>query len=316
MTKTEPDADAPDLDGMPIGAAADVVVDPESSPDEVRETLAIVAEDGTVRRAAVDDAVANASKVVATAETRVELAFDKLDSAREAAAPVADLDVVSARVDDFDARLNAVADRADDLGDALESVLGMKSDGDLYEVARRIRRVTSAAAQIQRAADDVQFELDSFEEWLTDPDRRVEELTADLDAISESTDELDGISDIVAVDDTDPDRETARVWAAAMVRHRIVSLMIEDLRAELTALRTWNERGGDAPLSEVEPRLGEVQANHEAVGERLNACAEPEWTERFDDRLSGLDEALDAMEPPVSWAEVEAVAEEHRPTIE
>ncbi|WP_144926994.1 halo transducer protein [Halorubrum salsamenti] len=316
MTEAESDDDAAKLDGLPVErAAASVTVD-EANSDEIRETLAIVARDGVVRRAAVDDAVANASMVATTAETRVELAGEKLDSAREAAAPVSGRDLVSARVDTFDARLDAIEDRADELGDAIQEALAMKAGGDLFEIARRIRRVTSAATEIQRAADDLQFELDSFEEWLTDADRRVEELTADLDALAESVGELDDVAETLAVDDRDPGSETARTWAAAMVRHRVASLMIADLRAELAALRTWAERDGGAPPSDIEPRLDEIQASHDAVGAQLTANADPKWTARFDDQLTALDEALEAMEPPVAWTEVEAVVEEHRPAIE
>lgn len=312
----ESDGDWPDFDGLPVEKAADIVVDTERDSDEVRETLAIVAQDGTIRRAAVDDAVANASMVVTTAETRVELAAKKLDTLRETATPVSDLDLVSARIDNFDARLTTIEDRADDFGDAIQEVLGMKEDGDLYEIARRIKRVTSAAIEVQRAADEFQLEIDSFEEWLTDADRRVEELTADLDALAESVDELDDIAGTLVVDDCDPESETAQTWVAATVRHRVVSLMIADLRAELAALRTWAEREGGTPPSEIEPRIDEIQTSHETVGEQLTAGAEPEWVERFNDQLTALDEALKAMEPPIPWTEVEAVAEEHHPSIE
>jgi archaellum component FlaC len=316
MTEAESDDDSVSLDGLPVERAATSVTGAEEHSDEVRETLAIVAQDSIVRRTAVDDAVANASMVVATAETRVELAADKLESARATAAPVSDLDLVAARVDRFDARLTAIEDRAENLGDAIQEVLAMKEDGDLYEIARRIRRVTNAATEVQRDADDLQFELDSFEEWLGDADRRIEALTADLDALAESVDELDDIAETLAGDHGDPEREPARTWATATVRHRVVALMIADLQAELETLRIWAERVGETPPSDIDHRIEAAQTNHEAVGERLTAYAEPAWIDRFDDRLTALDEALEEMEPPVPWGEVEAVAERHRPAIE
>jgi len=316
MTAMSDDEPA-DLDGVSVERAA-AVVDDEGDVGEARETLAIVSRDGVVRRAAVDDAVANASMVVTTAETRTELAAEKLDGARETAAPVADLEPVAARIDDFDARLDGVESRADGLGDAVQEVLDMKADGGLYEIARRIGRVTNAATEVQRAADDLQFDIDSFEAWLADADRRVEELAADVDALAESVDELDAAAESLAVAEADAEseRDAASSWAAATVRHRVASLLIADVRAELAALRTWAEREGDAPPSGIGPRLDEIRARHEAVGERLAARADPEWTARFGDRLAALDEALDAMEPPVAWAEVEAVVEEHRPAVD
>ncbi|OYR39627.1 halo transducer protein [Halorubrum sp. Hd13] len=316
MTET-PDGEPADLDGASVERAA-AVVDDGGGAGETRETLAIVARDGVVRRAAVDDAVANASLVVTTAETRTEFAAGKLDGAREAAAPVADLAPVSGRLDDFDARLADVESRADDLGDAVQEVLDMKGDGDLYEIARRVKRVTTAATEVQRAADDLQFEIDSFEGWLADSDRRVEELDADVDALAASVDELDAAVESLDADGeaAGSERGAAARWAAATVRHRVASLLIADVRAELAALRTWAEREGDAPPSGIGPRLDEVRARHETAGERLAARAEPEWTARFGDRLAALDEALDSMEPPVPWAEVEAVVEEYRPAID
>ncbi|ELZ36358.1 halo transducer protein [Halorubrum saccharovorum DSM 1137] len=316
MTDTEHGDGPSDLDGMSIDRAVDIVDDDERNSSEVRETLAIVARDGTVRREAVDDALANASMVVTTAETRVELAAEKLDDARETADPVSDMALVSARTDDFEARLDRIEDRADDLGNAVQEVLAMKDEGDLYEIARRIKRVTNAASEVQRIADDFQLEIEAFGEWLADADRRAEELAGDVEALAESVNELDAIAETLAVGDEGPEGEAANRWAAAMVRHRVASLMIADLRAELAALRTWAERESERSPSDIEPRLDEVQASHEAVGERLVARAEPEWTARFDDRLTALDAELEAMEPPVAWAAVEAVVADHQPAVE
>jgi chromosome segregation ATPase len=325
---TEADADDTELDGLSIERAVDIVGTADTDPDELRETLAIVAEDGVVSRAAVDDALANASMVVTTAETRVELAGDKLDNARAAAPSTSDLAFVSDRVDNFDTRLTHIETRADDLGEALQEVVSMKENGDLYEIARRIRRLTNAATEVQQAADDLQLELDTFEAWLTDADRRVDELTADIDALADSmsdladvVDQLENSDDSDADDDgedaeSDPESETASRWAAAMVRHRVLSLMLTDLRAELTAVQTWAERENVTSPSEIEPRLDEIQDSHTALGERLTACADPEWTARFDEQLTALDEALTEMEPPVVWADVDAVVAEHRPAIE
>jgi len=101
-----------------------------------------------------------------------------------------------------------------------------------------------------------------------------------------------------------------------MVRHRVVSLMITDLRAELAAVRTWAEREDATRSSDIEPWLDEIQTTHEAIGDRLTALADPEWTARFEDQLTALDAALEEMEPPVVWADVDAVVSEHRPAVE
>lgn len=316
MTETERGDSRTDLDGLSVGQAVDIVVDDKDDPGTVRETLAIVAQDGVVRRTSVDDALANASKVVTTAETRVELAGNKLNDVREVAASVPDLDLVSARIDVFVERHDIIKTRGDELGQTVQEILEMRDHGGLYEIAQRIRHLTNAATEVQRAADDLQFDLDSFEAWLTDANRRIEELTADIDAVAESVDELGDVVDSIEIDDVSAGNDAARTWAAATVRHRVVSLMITDLRAELTALRTWAEREGDTPPSNVEPRLDEIRDRHEAVGERLTARAKPEWRTRYGDQLTAVDEVLEGTGPPVSWSDVEAAVEEHRPIEE
>jgi len=69
MTETERGDSRTDLDGLSVEQAVDIVVDGKDDPGTVRETLAIVSQDGVVRRTGVDDALANASKVVTTAST-------------------------------------------------------------------------------------------------------------------------------------------------------------------------------------------------------------------------------------------------------
>ncbi|GAB3411713.1 hypothetical protein GCM10027435_03660 [Haloparvum alkalitolerans] len=305
-----------DLDGLSVDAAVDAVDDERTDPGRVRETLAIVARDGTVRRTAVDDALANASKVVTTAETRTELAARKLSEAREDADPVLDLGPVSSRVDGFAARLDAIEDRTDELGDDVQAILARKDDGDLYRIARRIRSVTGAANEAQRAADDLQLELDSFREWLTDADRREAAFADDVDAVADALDGLDATaSEIAAAGEAPEGNERGRRWLAATIRHRVLSLMIADLRAELSALRAWAEREGVDPPSGVDARIDELAARHDAVGDRLEGCASPALAERFDDRLTAVEAALADLEPPVDWSEVEAVVAEHRPDV-
>jgi len=327
MTMTASSDRTATLDGLSVDQAVDIVVDETADPDTVRETLAIAAQDGVVCRAGVDDALANASKVVMTAETRVEFAGNKLDEIREVAASVPEFDLVSARLSEFADRLEAIESQADELGDAVQDALDLKAEGELYTAAQRIRQLTNAATEVQRAADDFQFELDSVESWLTDADRRAKELVADVDAVAESIAELDAAVDSIERDDGvsesdnggserddgGSDSEAAHTWAAATVRHRVVSLLIADLRAELSTLRTWAERVDEAPPSGIESRIDDLQASHEALGERLDTCADPAWSTRFDEQLAALDEELAEIEPPVSWLDVEAIVKEHHP---
>ncbi|WP_435365112.1 hypothetical protein [Haloarchaeobius sp. DYHT-AS-18] len=71
------DTGTDDLAGLSVEDAAEVVLDRDESRDrdDVERTLQLVADDGVVTCEAVDDALGRVSKVVATPETRVELAL-------------------------------------------------------------------------------------------------------------------------------------------------------------------------------------------------------------------------------------------------
>ncbi|ELZ02132.1 hypothetical protein [Natrialba aegyptia] len=303
------------LDGLSLEAAVTVVDEPAES-DTIRETLAIVAEDGIIRRTAVDDALATASKVVTTAETRTELAATSLEHVRDTAEPVSDLDLVTNRLNPFETRLEIIEDRTTDLGDRIQIIINHKNDGDLYDLAREIRRVTATANEIQRAADNLQLELETFEEWLEDPDHRVAELVDDIDAFEQSLDELDSVATDLAADDTELEDDAAVVWVQGTIQHRVTALMVDDIQYELATLREWADReGADRPAG-VDQRLDDLETHHDALGERFANCAESPWYERFGDRVEDIDDALGEMEPPVAWNEVEAVIKEHQPSGE
>jgi hypothetical protein len=303
------------LDGLSLEAAVGAVVEDPTDSDAVREALAVVAEDGVVSRAAVDDAVGNATRAAATAEKRAELAATKLADVRTMAEPVSDLDVVAARLGSFDARLDRIEERLDTLDERLRRVVEHRNAANLYALGLEIRRVVATAEELGRAADEFQFDLDDFGTWLDDPGHRAEELVADADALAASLEELEGAVDALAADGTEPD-DPAAEWAEASIRHRVTGLLAADLRAELATLRAWADREGAERPPDVEPRLDELASRREAVGERLAALADPAWRERFGDRLRGLERTVGTMEPPVAWGELEAVMERYRPDTE
>lgn len=303
------------LDGLSLEAAVSAVVEDPTDSDAVRETLAVVAEDGVVSRAAVDDAVGNATRAAATAEKRAELAATKLADVRTMAEPVSDLDVVAARLGSFDARLDRIEERLATLDERLRRVVEHRNAANLYALGLEIQRATTAAEEIGRAADEFQFDLDDFGTWLDDPDHRAEELVADADALAASLEELEGAVDALAADGTEPD-DPAAEWAEASIRHRVTGPLLSDLRTELTALRAWADREGAEGPPDIEPRLDELASRREAVGERLAALADPDWRDRFGDRLQALERTIETIEPPVAWGELEALMERHRPDTE
>lgn len=314
------------LEGRSLDEAVDVVTarEGEHDPAEVRRALSYVTDDGVVTAAAVDDAFGELSTVVSTPETRTELARIAFADATEAAEPVDDVDVVRARLDRFEERLERLEAHVPELGRDLQALV-RDDEADLYEVGVDVQRLTAAANRAQGAADELQVDLEEFERWVGNAAVRYDEFAGELDALDDALDELARAVDAVpkrttgdgAADDTDP----ALVWVDASLRHRAIELLFSDLRTELDALREWPASGDErAPdggrAAELDGRLDDLETRWRALGDRLAAVARPAWHERYDDVIAGFDAAVDGLEPPLDWREVQAALDGHRSRID
>jgi chromosome segregation ATPase len=304
--------------GLPLNDAVDAVVARSDSdpPEMVRRALSSVETDGVVTWDGVDAALAHLSKVVSTPETRAELAAIELDDAREAAEPVADVDVVRTRLAAFESRLDAVEARVDELGADLQSLVGDDSTG-LYETAVEIHELTVAANRTQQAADELQVDLEAFQRWLADADERRASFEEELDALAESLADLSTTVDelAVAIEESDSTSGPAVAWFDALLRHRALAPLFADLQAELDSLRAWDERdGGDTAddLDALATRLDDLRDRWAASVDRLDGLARPAWHDRFDGRLSAFEAELDGVEPPVDWGAVSAALDDAR----
>jgi hypothetical protein len=291
------------LYGLSVEAAVEVA--DGDDPEAVRAALERVADDGVVTVAGVEDAVGDLAGAVSTAETRAELASVALADARETAAPVAHLDAVAGRLDRFASRVGDVEDAVEDLHAALDRLLDGDDAPDPLATGETVRDCARRATRVQTVANELQFDLDDFETWLSDPDVRHDELAGDVGAVDEF---LDALSD----DATALDGEAR--WFDATLRHRVAGLLLADLRADLSDLRTWP--GADRPVSvgATVERLDAVEDRHAAIGDCLDAAAaDAGWPDRFADRLDAAIAALDAHDPPVDWGAVESALADRRP---
>ncbi|WP_436925598.1 halo transducer protein [Halosimplex amylolyticum] len=331
--------DGASLDGLALDEAVERVLarEGERDPGTVRTALEYVVEDGVVSGAAVEEALKATSKLVATAETRTELARIALDDAREAAEPVADLPTVAARLDRFEAEVTAVEERAAALGEAVQSVVEDREDPDArFAVADGIRQIEARSRAVQRDADDLQFDLEEFERWLDSHDARVSTLAEDVDALASSLDALaEAVDDLAAGiegpgggpadGDANGDADgsgagVARAWFDATLRVGVIGLTVDDLRAELGDLRTWADREDEAAsdtapdggLADLDARLADIEARGVALDDRLDDLATPDWRDRFGDRIDGFERDLDDLAPPVEWRAVERALETRR----
>ena len=333
MSQNDGRGDVDSIDGMPIADAVDEIVgrDAARDPEVVRATLDRVAEDRVVSDDAVDDELAEASKVVSTAETRTELAGIALSDARTEAASGSDLDSVAARLDAFESRLKPIEERATRLGSDLETLVERAGEGEpIYEIASGIRRLTADANAVQQTADELKLDLERFERWAANPNARLREVQTDVDAVESSLDQLATAADEVVPsagrDTTEPKETTTSdviaagiTWADLRLRHRVLALLLADVRAELADLGTWADRecvDDEGRLDEIEDRLADLDTRLAELGDHFDDIARPEWTVRFGDRLAAFETATDDLEPPLDWGEIQTAFDEHRPKAE
>jgi len=293
--------------GTPVEALAERLGD---DAEDARRALDRIAEDGAVTEAAVTDAVTDAAGAVSTVENRTDRAALLLDELRDAADPVADVGAVAGRLDRFEDRLADLQADLAALQSDLVSVRDRTAGRGPLALARAIRDVKTRANRAHRSADELGADVESAEAWLDDPAVRYDEFDADVDALDAFVG--DAAEDAAALADgaaTDP----ADLWADAVLRHRVVGLLLADLRAELDDLQALP--GGSAPdrAAAAADRLDALADRREDLGDRLDDAADPAWRDRHGDRLRAAAAAFDARDPPVDWGAVHAALDEHRP---
>lgn len=304
-----------DLSGQPLTEAVETVV-AGSDRDEktVQTTLERVASDGVVSVEAFEDTVSEVSKVVSTAETRTELARIALTDAQEAAADVLELDIVRVRLASFENDVDAVEGALADLQADLRGFLDRDSDRVTYDAVRDLRSIRATATDVQGWADEIQVDLEDFERWLGSPTHRVHILSQHVDDLETAVETL-----AATAADLSETADDGVAWANATIQHAALTLFVADLRSELHTVRTWPGREETAPAGDV-PEWDDISARITALEDRLISIEttledtrKPAWRERYGDAVRATEQALDGVEPPVDWAEVEATVNEHRP---
>ena len=295
----------------PIDEVVDAVADrTDEEPESIRTWLDPLTDDGRVSPAAIESSVTDVAQVLATAETRVDLATRTHDEATEAAAAAPNLDVVGVRRRAFGERLDDLRADVEALGDELRSARsGLDSPVGVYRAAVDLHEITTDAQDIVRVAHDLETELEAFEAWLSSANRRHDALVDEVEAAEESAESVgDAVAALREADEPDPQRRFD-----AAVQTRVLDLVVADLRAEADDLRAWAERDGVDFPDGVDERIDDLAA---AVDDSAAALAEaPAWDDRFAERLDALDAELEAVEPPVAWARVDETVAEARTAL-
>lgn len=347
MGDTDEGQSADPVLGMDLDGAVERVRGRESAadPESVRPALERVAQDEVVSRTGIGSALGEAAQHVATPENRLELAGGALDAAREAAEPADDLDAVQSRLEAFDARYRDLEEKVDELGSRLDRLVERgRQPENVYDLARSIGDLTWEVRDVHGSIEELRADLESFEAWAKDPGARFRELDGDaehvadlLDGLAGTIDEINAAAegsegdgeggDLGAAEDDDSAGESdlALAWADAALRRRVIGLLVSDLRAELSGLRTWADREGETPRrsengdtagpGEIDARIDDLRSRERALGERLETLARPRWRERFGERIAAFETDLDSFDPPIQWGRVQETLEEHRATV-
>lgn len=293
--------------GRPVEDLAAAVDDRD--PEEVHEALDPITVDGVVTTTAIESAVSDTSMVAATAETRTELAGIAYAEAAEAAAPVDDIDIVAARLDEYADRLDAVETRVAGLTEELPTPVEQLNDpGAVYDLAVQLRDVATRAQGITRTADDLSLDLEAFESWLDTPARRYDEFAEDVALVDESLTDLCAAVDAIPAESEDP----AADWADAAMRARVLDLLVADLRTELEVLRSWADRADEPFRTVLEDDVAAVEERVEELNETLAARGTSDWREQYEAQLSALGRELEQFETPVDWERVQETLDQRR----
>jgi archaellum component FlaC len=340
-----------EMDGLSAEEAVDRILERDDSleRDAVRKRIKYVTSDGVVCREGIDDGLTEAAEIVSSPENRIDLGRREFETAVERAEPVADLLVVASRLEEFEERLLALKEEVDRLGPELNELFNewLEEPDDVYAMADGLHQHATRGRRMHRLVDELIVDLESFQEWLGDEDVRIQELEEDVESVDESladleaaladfegpgangrgTDEGDG-GDTTGAEATGDeagdaagdggDPEPVFVWVDALLRHRLVGLLIDDLETELGGLRTWADRegsGSDDQWDRLAEQTAGVRDRWSELEGRIDAAARPDWRDRFGERLAAFESDLDVFDPPVDWGEVQLTLEEHRAEI-
>lgn len=284
-----------ELDGLPLDAAVERV---DGDDGAAESALRLAAENGVVRWDALEDELATVSKVVATPETRLELATAAVADARAAADGLAEEPVVARRLDALDDRLASVDDDVTALASDLRDIAARTGEpGELYAVAADLQSLRRRANEQQTAADELIDDAETVERWLGSAEQRRREFDSDLDALATTVDSTE--SALARAEEGDD----AAVEAAAS--HVVSGLLVADLRTELGTLREWpGEDGNGVDWGEAADRLAELETRREELDGRVDAVA--------GGTLADLDAAVGDPEPPIEWERVRAAVDGYR----
>jgi len=235
---------------------------------------------------------------------------------------VADLDPeeqannqVQSRVEEYEGEFDRLRDELDAAADLLaETPREPASPTAIYDAAVDLRRCAGTTHEVGHALHHLSDEVDIFETWLHDPERRLEEFD---DEISGSEQYLENTEALLERVESGQSPEPFDAWLAAYHLQQVMDVVFTELRADVSELESWLDgQDGDYgdDVADLRDRLDALATRHEACSRRLDEAADA--IDDFESKRAGvagsLDQfegALSGLEPPVDWATVEQLVQ-------
>lgn len=292
----------------------------EKRDDGVDESVLSAIEDRAEEGRVTPDAMADWHHECAEERESTAGALDAIES--EIHELVADLDPeeqavtqVQSRVEEYDDEFDRLRSELDAAADLLtETPRDPASPTAVYDAAVDLRRCAGSTHEVGHALHHLSEEVDEFETWLHDPERRIEELGDEIGGSEEYLENTEALLEQVA---SGQSPEPFDAWLAAYHLQQVMRVVFVELRTDVTELESWlDKQDGDYgdDVAALRDRLDDLETRHEACSRCLDATTDA--IDEFESKRAGVADSLDqfeetitALEPPVDWATVEQLVQ-------
>jgi chromosome segregation ATPase len=281
--------------------------------------LLSISDNERVTQDAFEELQRRTAEAIETSANRLNRAADTIDAAGKTAAEGPDLAAATNRQEGLEERLNGLETQLSELRQRLDSIdERTETDEAIYPIARDLLSVHMDATNCEQTADQLTEAAEEFEQWVTDPAARWNEIDGDVDAMEDTLTELDETIEILAqefADDPDhegsplhPEADPAEVWFDVYTSVNVNELLLEDLGFELAELRAVDDN--DQRAAAIDESIASLEARRADLADELDAVTPADIPLQFEAEQAELADTLADFEPPIDWGALRAAVEE------
>jgi len=224
-----------------------------------------------------------------------------------------EIDQVRARVDEYETQFDAMGEELAAAADRLaETPREPASPVSVYEGAEHLSACGRAIHEVAHGLHHVEEGIDEFETWLHDPETRIDALGDEIGGFERYLDNTEALVARLEAGGGDGE-EPFDAWLAAHHLQRVMAVVVDELRTDVAELEGWlARRAGDYEdeVARLRDQLDSLSERHAACSERLDAASASidgfaEQRAAVAASVERFETALDDLEQPVDWGEVE-----------